>query len=189
MRPKLQAKLLAYKAYKLGRYSVCRQAIAEDAAFVQHCLFTLQQLPQTAETLRRRLFYTLILAEMHRPTNPVEYRKSALELGRMLESEGCPNPFPLFMKIVEATSQPPTTGNFGDIRTASATQIRDTTSFINAFGDEVVIDLAQRALKLTERDLEGVDRFLQMSLREVARSHDLVTATPESGTTAHTSGA
>ena len=169
----LQATLLAYKAYKIGRESVLRDRVPDDACFVRDCLSELESRPSTEEVVRRRLFYTLILAELHRRTDPVAFRESAMHLGEKLEQLGLPNPFPMFMSIIRATTQPPSTGNFGDITTSAVEPIQDSSSYTDDFGNVVTVDLAQSALGLSDGDLAKFDRFLQKSLREITRLHGL----------------
>src|SRR5271166_3153635 len=124
----LQATFLAYKAYKIGRESVLRDRVPDDACFVRDCLSELESRPSTEEVVRRRLFYTLILAELHRRNDPVPFRESAMHLGEKLEQLGLPNPFPMFMNIIRATTRPPSTGNFGDITTIMDWSPRSRTS-------------------------------------------------------------
>jgi len=169
----LQAKLLAYKAYRLGRESVTRDSVAEDSRFVGSCLNGLEGRPQTEETVRRRLFYTLILAELHRLSDPIRHRQAAMDLGEQLERLCVPNPFSLYMRVIAATTGSPTTGNFGDITTSSAGPITDTTSRRDELGNVISIDLAQSAIELSDLDSSNFDAFLRKSLPEIARLHGL----------------
>ena len=87
--------------YKLGRESVLQDSVPDDARFVGDCLSQLGSPPE--EVLRRRLFYTLILAELHRRSDPVPFRQMAMQIGQELEDLRLPNPSPMFMSIIEAT--------------------------------------------------------------------------------------
>jgi len=172
--PYIQAKLLAYMAYKFGRESACRGSEAEETSLVCAWLRDLETYGTTEKTLRRRLFYMLILAEIHRLSDPVPFRQSAMELGEQLEVIGALSPFPLFMRIIRATTVSPTTGNFGDITTPPMEPIQDSRSFTDQFGNVITIDVAQSALGLSDHDLAEFDRFLKKPLREIARLHGLV---------------
>ncbi len=174
MNPDIQAKLLAYKAYKLGRESAWRGSEAEETSLVCAWLRDLENYAPTEKNLRRRLFYMLILAEIHRLSDPVPFRQSSMELGEQLEAMGAPNPFPLFMCIIRATTESPTTGNFGDITTPAVEPIQDSRSFTDQFGNVVTIDVAQSALGLSDRYLAEFDWFLRKPLRGIARLHGLV---------------
>jgi hypothetical protein len=174
MNPNLQARLLAYKAYKLGRESASRGTIEEDDRFVRSCLARLKSSPPTAEIRRRRVFYILILAELHRLSDPVADREAAMQEGEQLESMGLPNPFPLYMRIIERTTRSPTTGNFGDLRNRATELIQDTTSYKDRFGNLITVDLAESALELSQGESAPHDRFIQKSLKEIAHLHGLV---------------
>jgi hypothetical protein len=169
----LQAKLLAYKAYKLGRQAVARRTAFEDATFVHTIMPKLEALPRTEETIRRRLFYTLILAELARLDDPVALRESAMALGQQLEEMGKPNPFRFYMNIIAATTRSPTSGNFGDAKRQGAEPIQDTSWYERQFGYEIVEDVPQKALGLSDDDLTPLDGFLQKSLREIGILHSL----------------
>jgi hypothetical protein len=170
----LQAKLLAYKAYTLGREAVSRGSEAEETYLARAWLRDLENHSPSEQTLRRRLFYTLILAEIHRVSDPVPFRQSAMELGERLESMGALNPVPLFMYIIRATTGSLGTGNLGDFTTQAVEPIQDSWSSTDEFGNLITIDAAQSALGLSDRDLEEFRWFLRKPLREVARLHGLV---------------
>lgn len=137
------------------------------------CVRKLEDLPDTETTLRRRLFYTLILAETHRRSDPLPYREAAMDLGERLEQMGVADPFRPYMRIIQATTNAPTTGNFGDLKTPSVELIWDTSSYVDEYGNEVVTDLAQRAVGLSDGHMAEFDKFLVKSLQEIARLHEL----------------
>jgi hypothetical protein len=172
--PAIQAKLLVYKAYKIGRESVSQCSGENDTRAVSAWLKILEARPPTEDNLRRRLFYTLILAEIHRLSDPVPFRETALELGEKLEAIGAVSPFPLYMRIIGATTNSPSAGNFGDIATPAVIRIQDSWSDIDQFGNIITVDLAQSALEMSNHDLDKFYRFLRKPLLDIARGHDLV---------------
>ena len=60
----------------------------ENEIVAKHCMEHLASQPRIVSTIRRQLFYTLILAELFREQNPFEYRKLAYALGQELEEMG-----------------------------------------------------------------------------------------------------
>ena len=79
----------------------------------------------------------------------------------------------MFMSIIRAITQQPSTGNFGDVTTAAVEPIHDIRSYTDDVGNVVTLDLVQSALGLSDVDLAEFDRFSQKSLREIARLHRL----------------
>jgi hypothetical protein len=169
----LQAKLLAYKAYQIGRDATLRKCTEREARFTLMCISQLEKQGQSEEILRRRLFYTLINAEIHRTSDPVPDRMKAKEIGEELKKRGCVDPFELYMKIIKATTNTATAGNYGDITTRKNLLIQDSESFIDRFGHEIKIDKAAAAVNLSPGEIKRNDMILSLRLEEIARLHKL----------------
>ncbi|KAF0247031.1 MAG: hypothetical protein FD180_148 [Planctomycetota bacterium] len=177
MNPDLQSKLLVYKAYQLGREAILRGLRNEHEDLARASLSALDALEGTAEVVRRKCFYTLILAELHRLSDPMPYRESAMELSDQLMTLGGMSsrqrPFEIYMKVVNATTQSPTVGNLGDFNTSGVNLVQDTTSETDEFGKEISVDRVQRALGLSDEEYDRFYGFLQKSLPEVIQAHGL----------------
>lgn len=169
----VQARLLAYKAYRLGRDAADPGPAERVGRMAQSCIYKLLELGESELTLRRRLFYTLIIAEIHRKSDPVPFRSEAKEIGQRLKENNCVDPFELYMKIIEATTNTVTAGNYGDFTTERNSLIQDSESHINRFGCEVHSDRAAAAIKLSPADIDRHGKFLSMDLEEIIRLHDL----------------
>jgi hypothetical protein len=174
VRTETVAKIAAYKAYRLGREAIVQGRSTELIALARGCLARLEAEMPSAVLLSRSLFYTLVLAELNRSADVVPYREAASELGEKLETLGQHNPFPHYIKIVAATDQCYSTGNFGDFTTAATgSLVKGTTSYRDFFGNTHEVDLARPALEISEADLQSHARFLEMSLQEIATGHGL----------------
>src|SRR5207253_1365972 len=103
IQPASIAKIAAYNAYRIGREALLQGQAGEVRDQARQCLAGLQYQSPTIETILRRMFYTLVLAELYRPLDPVPYREAAFDLGARLAELGSENPFWYYMKIVEAT--------------------------------------------------------------------------------------
>lgn len=166
-----QARLVAYKAHKLGRDSIAFKQGPSDAKYAQACLDSLERREETSETILMRIFYTLVLAEIRRSSDPVPDRMKAQKLGERIKSMGFTDPFPLYMEIIKTTTNSLTAGNFGDLKTRGSNKIQDSTTYIDRFGDEVAVDLAQGAVGLPDREIPAHSHFLNKSLQELVRLH------------------
>jgi hypothetical protein len=110
------AKVLAFKAYLLGKQTP-EHEIATHRAKAEYAAHVLQG-QQTADSYRRQVFYNLFLAELARNTDPVPYRIAAADAGDRLSELGYADPMPIYMKIVEATTERLTTAHFGDFKSS-----------------------------------------------------------------------
>jgi hypothetical protein len=141
--PENAAKIAAYNAYRIGREALLQGQAGDVRDQARQCLAGLQFQSPTIETLLRRMFYTLILAELYRPLDPLPYREAAFDLGARLAELGSENPFSYYMKIVEATGR-----------------VHD-------------VNLALAGVGLPDAYLEFYANFLDMRLHEIAKKHGL----------------
>jgi hypothetical protein len=110
------AKLIALKAYLLVKQADPheRGALREKAERAVHFFVG----HESFESIRRRVFYNLILAELLRNTDPIPYRAAAVDDGERLSALGYSDPASIYMKIVEATTERLTTAHFGDYKSS-----------------------------------------------------------------------
>lgn len=176
MQSETVAKVVAYKAYRLGRDALAQGRSREMADLACRCLTRLEQQAATPEVLSRRLFYNLVLAELNRASDPVPYRERAADLGEKLQAMKQHSSFAHYMQIVAATDAGAyTTGNFGDITTSgSAESVRPTETYTDFSGNIHHVDLALATLEMSARDLKRQARFLAMTLDEIAKGNGLV---------------
>jgi hypothetical protein len=111
MTSEIQAKLIALKAFRLGSHEEDKN---EAEKLAKQCLTQLETQSSSAVIIRRKIFYTLFLAEVFRSENPLTYRESAMHLGKKMESMGEANPYPYYIALVEAFEHKYSTGDFGD---------------------------------------------------------------------------
>jgi len=116
----------------------------------------------------------MVLAEALRDSDPLPHREAAAELGARLTAAEQFDPFPIYIEIVSATDQAPTTGNFGDITTAPAPRIRTGVTHVDEFGFSQEFDLVLPAAGLDQSHLNRFAAFLSRSLSEIAESHGLL---------------
>jgi len=174
MDPVTQMKLAVLKAYHLGRESVARKNEDVDTQFICSCLEILKQQPDTKNTLLRRIFYTLILSEIHRLSDPGPFRMSAMEIGKQMHEAGIPNPYPVYMKIIDATTPALTTGNFGDINTQGVQKIDETPTYFDSWVNaHIPYDAVMMVIELSDNDILQNAPFLRKNLHEVAQMHNL----------------
>lgn len=178
MNENVQAALIAYKAYQLGRDAILRKETDQALLLTSKAISLLEQQHESEQTLRRRIFYTLIRAEVLRASDPVPDRTKAKLIGERLKEEGCVGPFGLYMNIIEATTSKSTSGNYGDMTVPGGSPVTDSETRIDRFGNEVHIDKVAKAVNLAKSDLTRHQKFLNHALEEVIRLHKL---TAESG--------
>lgn len=169
----VQASLLAYKAYEIGRDATVRKKTGRAVRLVSACISQLATKGETEETLRRRVFYTLIRAEILRTSDPVPDRTKAKEIGERLKKNGCIDPFGLYMKIIEVTTNKATAGNYGDMTTRTSPPVQNSESFRDRFGNEIHIDKAAAAVSLAPAEMTRHQKFLHMRLEDIIRLHKL----------------
>jgi hypothetical protein len=168
------AKVLALKAYLLVKQAApndheALRAKAERA--IRHL-----QGQETADTLRRRVFYNLVLAELLRDTDPIPYRAAAMDDGEQLTELGCTDPASIYMRIVEATTERVTTARFGDFNSSPiwshSSWSNSPLAELQAFRGSIMPALA--AVQLEEPVAKKYDKFLQTTtLDEIMKKHGI----------------
>lgn len=110
------AKVLALKAF----LTVKQAALPEHAALrakAERAVRFLQS-QDTLNALRRRIFYNLVLAELLRYAHPIPFREAAADDGKRLTERGYADPTPIYLRIVDATTERLTTAHFGDFKSS-----------------------------------------------------------------------
>jgi len=158
----------------LGRDAATQGRVGELTRLAQRCLVRLAEQAETPERIRREVFYRMVLAEARRDADAMPHREAAAELGGRLTAAGQFNPFRIYMAIVSATDQAPTTGNFGDITTAPAPRIRTGLTRVDELGFAKEFDLVLPAAGLDQSHLNRFATFLSRTLSEIAESHGLL---------------
>lgn len=168
------AKIIALKAY-----FVVKQAAADEhhtlRANAERAVRFLAG-DQTVHGLRRRVFYNLVLAELLRDTDPISYRAAAVDDGERLAALGYADPAPIYMRIVEATTERLTTAHFGDFKSSSiwshSSRSNSPLAESQAFQGSVAPALA--AVQLEQSVEEAYNKFLQeASLDEIMKKHGI----------------
>lgn len=122
--------------------------------------------------LRRRIFYNLILAEVHRFDGAALYRQAAMDAAKGDLSEV----FAIYMRIVEATTEQYSTAHFGDLNSSNkwshsagaSSPLIDSLSFHSNFGPAFIAAGLERA------DIDEYEKFLfTISLEEIIKQHQL----------------
>jgi hypothetical protein len=178
MQQELQAKLLVLKAFYLGRSAESSSVQNECYELVSKALALLLRDPDTSEEMiRRRFFYTLVLAELDRLNDPVPWRRAARQLGLLLLEEGAVDPFPYYLEVVRATTGLRSTGDFGDVHRAAQPKIKLSTEVekTGRFGAYTeVYDFAADALGIKpETRKKFADFFHKTPLVEMLKKHGL----------------
>jgi hypothetical protein len=174
MRDEAIAKILALKAYLVVKQAP-RHAHDALRAKVERAVHFLEG-RDTAESLRRRVFYNLVLAELLRDADPSPYRVAAREDGERLTKLGYADPTPLYMKIVDATTERLTTAHFGDFK--SSPEWSHSRSSNSPLAESQVFrgsaTPAEAAVQLEASLTEQYDQFLQaVSLDEIMAKHGI----------------
>ncbi len=110
------AKVLALKAYLIVKQAASNEQADLRAKAERAVRFLAGQ--DTVDALRRRVFYNLVLAEILRETDPIPFRAAAVDDGERLTELGYVDPTPIYMRIVEATTERLTTAHFGDFKSS-----------------------------------------------------------------------
>jgi hypothetical protein len=174
MKDQVVAKLIALKAYLVVKQAAPQEhdVLKDKAAHAVHFLKS----QNTLEGLRRRVFYNLVLAELMRDTDPVPYRAAAMDTGERLSELGYVDPTPIYMQIVDATTERLTTAHFGDFKSSpswshsswSHSPVAESQAFHGSIGPVLA------AVKLEESVAEDYDKFLQVtSLDEIMKKHGI----------------
>jgi hypothetical protein len=171
--PSPGVKLLALKAMRAGREVDTKGHQTEVKAFVEMCLANLDKLPGSQGVLGWKQFYLLVLAELFRSSDPVPYRSDASELGEAMGNQAT-NLLPWYMKMVQATDRTPTSGNFGDFKTAPNSKFDNSGYIHDRDGHTVRVGTAEEAVGLTDWELSRNREFLGMGLYEITKSLGLV---------------
>src|SRR5438128_6921764 len=109
------------KAIALKAYLVVRQAAAHEHSTMRANAERAVQFlagDGTADGLRRRVFYNLVLAELLRDTDPTSHRAAALDNGERLAALGYADPAPIYMRIFEATTERLRIADFGGLKSS-----------------------------------------------------------------------
>ena len=116
MQGQLQARLVALKAFLIGRQVSPRdrETAKEKAEAARQRLSARTDV----ESIRRFIFYSLVLAELERERDFLVFREHAMAAGERLLSLEVEDPFPIYMKIVAAMTVPMTTADFGDFNSS-----------------------------------------------------------------------
>jgi hypothetical protein len=174
MRDEGIAKVIALKAYLLVKQAGPQERSGLKAQ-AERAVRALQG-DTRVEVVRRRLFYNLVLAELLLDTDPVPNRAAAFDDGDRLAQLGYADPVPLYMKIVEATTERRTTAHFGDFKSSpcwshsSWSNSPSTESQVFRTSLEPALSAVQFEGALAER----YDRFLLATpMAEIMRGHGI----------------
>jgi hypothetical protein len=175
MQGQLQARLVALKAFLIGRQTPPpeRQAAKEKAKSAIARL----NLRTDPESIRRLSFYSLVLSELERDGDYISYRDLAITAGQKLLLLEIADPFPVYMKIVEATTSALTTADFGDFKSSpswshSSSSVSPVTR--NAM-NESSFAVAYEAAELHDYLPDELRAFLEnASLESIMKSHGLL---------------
>jgi hypothetical protein len=168
------AKVIALKAYLVAKQATSHEhkTLAQKAERAVRALTG----RDTPESMRRRVFYNLVLAELFRERDPIPYRTAAMDDGERLAALGLGNPAAIYMRIVEATTERVTTAHFGDFNSSpcwshswwSDSPLAESLAFQGSIGP------ALAAVQLEDSLAEQYDKFLVgMSLDEIMKEHEI----------------
>ncbi len=110
------AKVLALKAYLVVKQATPHEH-GDLKAKAERAVRSMER-QSSVDAVRRRVFYNLVLAELQRDADPIPFRAAAVDDGERLTELGYANPAPIYMKIVEATTERLTTAHFGDFKSS-----------------------------------------------------------------------
>lgn len=164
-----QYKIMVYVAYTEGRVIAINGLRYRDIDIAKMAIGKLDLKPESEEKFRRLVFYNLVLAEAYRESDPSQYRKQAKRISLMLGKLGAPNPFDMYMRIVEVTTAKVSSGNFGDITVSSVHPIRDSVAV--GFDDDG--KLRHYDIIATALNLEDIPKR-HYSLADISKWHGLV---------------
>jgi hypothetical protein len=174
------AKIMVLKVIHLGvdarKHPDLQEKWLRLATLAASKLFNLED---KSETLDRHIFYVLILAELNRTNNPVKFRQEAHRLGNLISKNNRTDPFKLYMKAVDATTNTVNTGNFGDFKVSAREQIVTTDiRFVYENGHEPyceAYDIVADTLDIPADVLNKYGTFLQrVSLEDIAKAHGVI---------------
>jgi hypothetical protein len=174
MRDAAVAKVLALKAYLVVKQAAANEHGMLRAKAERAVRFLKGQ--DTVDTLRRRVFYNLVLAELLRDTDPIPYRAAAVEDGERLTRLGYADPASIYMRIVEATTERITSAHFGDFKSSPnwshSSWSNSPLATSQAFHASMAPALA--AVQLEESVAADYDKFLQTTtLDEIMKKHGI----------------
>ncbi len=167
------AKIMAIKAFAIAAMSNPKQKpiLLEKARNAVGVLSSKSDL----QSIRRRIFYRLILAEIARQNDPLEHRLLALQDGDLLSKHGASDPFFFYMQIVDAFTRRKTTANFGDLVSSTAWSHSNSDSTMTQHHSaNSSIMLAIDTLNLTDEEITEHRDFLDnIDLDTILNSHGI----------------
>ncbi len=177
-----KSKLVAFLAYHVGssvlleRTSLQQRDNFSNAA--QGYLNQLEDREASVSTLRRKIFFVLVLAEIYRASSDLQHRVLAMELSEQLEDQGEGNPFEHYMTIVNFTTEKLNTGNFGDLSVGASQAIRnplgDRVSRDPLTGEDFVVPAEiHQWLELDDAEARCFESYLGHTIHEMAGWFDL----------------
>jgi hypothetical protein len=182
--PDLQVRLLVFKAHILGgdvmnEVPTQGAALSSEVCSLARGAYTkLRTVPDSAENLRRRIFYLLVVAECTRRFNPQKYRKEAQECGQQLATTyGAIDPYPLFLRLVEVTTGVTHSAVVTDITSYPVAAVKsDVREVLDSFGNVIYAEsLPALALGLGSEDLREHEGFLfKRTIAEMMSHHGLL---------------
>lgn len=168
------AKVLALKAFLTVKQVAPHEHAALRAKAERAVCFL--QGRDTIDTLRRRIFYNLVLAELLRASDPIPYRVAAVEDGERLAGLGYADPTPIYMGIVDATTERLTTAHFGDFKSSPtwSHSWRSNSPLAKSQAFQGNLASALIAAQLDDSLAETYDKFLrETSLDEIMKAHGI----------------
>jgi hypothetical protein len=160
------AKLIALKAHFVGRRAVADGSVAAHEKLAARALDALtRKSDDSEESLRRQVFYTLVLAELERQTGAIQHRRAAKILGHRLG--GTANPFPVYMKLVALTMSTHRARDWGTVDAARITAVIEEERLVEE------LDLSPSVL----RQFRGL--LYEHTLESMMERHGLIRGRPK----------
>ena len=170
---KVIAKVMAIKAFAIAAMSDPKQKpiLLKKARYAVGVLSGKSDL----QSIRRRIFYRLILAETARKNDPLEFRLLASQDGDRLSKLGTSDPFRFYMQIVDAFTLRKTTADFGDLVSSTAWSHSNSDSTVTQHhSTNSSIVLAINSLNLTDEEITEHRNFLEnIDLDMILNSHGI----------------
>ena len=118
-------RILVLKAFEVGYNARSSHTVDIYSDICKRGLLTFSSFPPNIDIRYGCALLTLILAELNRDLDPIEFRTVAADLSDEIFMQGGPHHFKLYMQLVADMSTRKTAGNYGDLKTSPGRPVKE----------------------------------------------------------------